>query len=141
MPSRKPGAAKSPQETTNLFTIPMLAALIVSPSSLLGEAALGDCFFWPGSAAISVIFVVRNISQGRRIIFPPHIILRFTYLAFAGVSVLRVFTPELSFARFSQHAIVVTSIVLPSIILNSIILQVFVTAWRARGGAATNFYG
>jgi exopolysaccharide production protein ExoQ len=66
--------------------------------------------FWPAIAAISVILAVRNRS---RLTFPPHIICLLAYLAFAGASVLWAFSPESSFIRFIQQAMIVTSIVLP----------------------------
>ena len=51
-----------------------------------------------------------------RLTFPPHIICLFAYLAFAGASVLWAFKPELSFIRFSQQAMIVTSVVLPAML-------------------------
>ena len=48
--------------------------------------------------------------------FPPHIICLLAYLAFAGASVLWAFRPELSFIRYAQQVMVVTSIVLPAML-------------------------
>ena len=69
--------------------------------------------FWPAMAAISVVLAVRNRS---RLTLPPHIICLLAYLAFAGASVLWAFRPELSFIRFVQQAMIVTSIVLPAML-------------------------
>src|SRR5262249_9433098 len=46
----------------------------------------------------------------------PHIICLLAYLAFAGASVLWAFRPELSFIRFVQQVMIVTSIVLPAML-------------------------
>ena len=106
--------------------IPILAcvyAAIVSPlmivtcspsdAACLLESRPENKIFWPLLAAISVVLAVRNSS---RLTFPPHIICLFAYLAFAGASVLWAFKPELSFIRFAQQVMVVTSIVLPALL-------------------------
>jgi exopolysaccharide production protein ExoQ len=72
--------------------------------------------FWPAMAAISVILAVRNRSRLGRLTWPPNIICLLAYLAFAGASVLWAFRPELSFIRFVQQVMVVTSIVLPAML-------------------------
>ena len=72
--------------------------------------------FWPAMAAISVILAVRNRSHFGRLAWPPHIICLLAYLAFAGASVLWAFRPELSFIRFVQQVMIVTSIVLPAML-------------------------
>ena len=72
--------------------------------------------FWPAMAAISVVLAVRNRSRLGRLTLPPHIICLLAYLAFAGASVLWAFRPELSFIRFVQQVMIVTSIVLPAML-------------------------
>jgi exopolysaccharide production protein ExoQ len=69
--------------------------------------------FWPALAAISVVLAVQNRS---RVTLPPHIICLLVYLAFAGASVLWAFSPELSFIRFIQQVMIITSIVLPAMV-------------------------
>jgi exopolysaccharide production protein ExoQ len=70
-------------------------------------------FFWPATAAISVLLTVQNSS---RFTLPPHIICLLAYLAFAGASVLWAFSPDHSFVRWLQQVMVVTSIVLPAML-------------------------
>ncbi len=67
--------------------------------------------FWPAMAAISVLLIVQNRS---RLTLSPNIICLLAYLAFAGASVLWAFSPERSFIRYLQQAMIVTSIVLPA---------------------------
>jgi exopolysaccharide production protein ExoQ len=69
--------------------------------------------FWPALAAISLVLVIRNWS---RLTLPPHIICLFAYLALAGASVLWAFKPDVSFTRFTQQAMILTSIVLPAML-------------------------
>ena len=95
-------------------------ALIVSPLFLFvfprADVMQSDILpriFWPAAAAISVLLVARNRC---RVTLPPHIICLLVYLAFAGASVLWAFKPELSFIRFLQQMMVVTSIVLPAMV-------------------------
>jgi exopolysaccharide production protein ExoQ len=80
------------------------------------ETRLENRIFWPAMAAISVVLAVRNLSRLSRVTWPPHIICLLAYLAFAGASVLWAFRPELSFIRFVQQVMIVTSIVLPTIL-------------------------
>src|SRR5258707_13253147 len=70
--------------------------------------------FWPAMAAISVVLAVRN--RSRLGTWPPHIICLLAYLAFAGASTSWAFRPELSFTRFAQEVMVLTSIVLPAML-------------------------
>jgi exopolysaccharide production protein ExoQ len=72
--------------------------------------------FWPAVAAISVVLVVRNLSRLGRLNWPPNIICLIIYLAFAGTSVLWAFSPELSFKRYVQQVMILTSIVLPAML-------------------------
>jgi hypothetical protein len=70
--------------------------------------------FWPAIVAISVLLAIQNRS---RLTLHPNIICLVAYLAFAGASVLWAsFSPERSFVRYLQQAIVVTSIVLPAML-------------------------
>src|SRR5215470_3766439 len=121
----EPGRVRAPTRIFEIYTvIPLLAcvyATIVSPLMIVGcspndtpcllEPRPENKIFWPLLAAISVILALRNAA---RLKFPPHIICLFAYLAFAGASVLWAFKPELSFVRFAQQAMIVTSIVLPA---------------------------
>jgi exopolysaccharide production protein ExoQ len=66
--------------------------------------------FWPAMTAIAFILAARN---RRRLALPPHIICLFAYLAFAGASVVWAINPQLSFIRFAQQVMVVTTISLP----------------------------
>src|SRR5271166_964326 len=85
-------------------------------STLAAEARPENRIFWPAVAAISVILAVQNRSRLGRLTWPPHIICLLAYLAFAGASVLWAFSPNSSFTRFVQEAMIVTSIVLPAML-------------------------
>jgi exopolysaccharide production protein ExoQ len=74
---------------------------------------LENKIFWPALAAISIVLAVRNRS---RLTLPPHIICLLAYLAFAGVSILWAFKPEVSFTRFMVQVMIITSIVLPAMV-------------------------
>jgi exopolysaccharide production protein ExoQ len=63
-------------------------------------------------AAISVVLAVRNHS---RLILAPHLICLLAYVAFAGASVVWALSPEISFIRFIQQVMIITSIVLPAV--------------------------
>jgi exopolysaccharide production protein ExoQ len=71
---------------------------------------------WPVMAAISVILAMRNRSRLAKITWPPHIICFIAYLAFAGMSALWAFRPEISLIRFIQQVMIVISIVLPAML-------------------------
>jgi exopolysaccharide production protein ExoQ len=70
-------------------------------------------FFWPTMAVISVLLGVQNRTRFSKLTWPPHIICLLLYLAFAGASVLWAFSPDRSFARYTQQVMVITSIFLP----------------------------
>jgi exopolysaccharide production protein ExoQ len=127
------GRARSPAPMIDKCAIvPILAcvyASIVSPLLIfvtsgptqtlqsMMETRPENRIFWPAMAAISVILAALNRSRLGRLTWPPpHIICLLAYLAFAGASVLWAFRPELSFIRFVQQAMVVTSIVLPAML-------------------------
>jgi exopolysaccharide production protein ExoQ len=94
-------------------------ALIVSPLLLIFfnspeiESRPENRIFWPIMAAISVGLAVQNRS---RLTLPPHIICLLVYLSFAGASVLWAFKPEISFIRYIQQVMIITSIVLPALV-------------------------
>jgi exopolysaccharide production protein ExoQ len=79
-----------------------------------GDARLENRIFWPAIAAISILLAVQNNSRRDKLTWPPHIICLLAYLSFAGASFLWSFDPAVSFTRFAQQAMVVTSIVLPA---------------------------
>src|SRR6516225_11025019 len=80
------------------------------------EGQLANKIFWPAMAASSVILVMRNRSRIGKLILPPHITCLLAFLAFAGASALWAFKPELSFIRFTQQAMLLTSIILPTML-------------------------
>jgi exopolysaccharide production protein ExoQ len=80
------------------------------------EPGLAQRIFWPALMAVSVVLAARNYSRLGRLTFPPHILCLFAYVAFAGASILWAFRPEISFVRFAQQVMVITSIVLPGML-------------------------
>jgi exopolysaccharide production protein ExoQ len=102
-----------------LIVSPLLI-FVTSPSlqtlQSIMEARPENRIFWPAMAAISVVLAVQNRSRLGRLTLPPHIICLLAYLAFAGASVLWAFRPEISFIRFVQQVMIVTSIVLPAML-------------------------
>jgi exopolysaccharide production protein ExoQ len=80
------------------------------------EPGLPQRIFWPAMAAVSVVLAVRHHSRLGRLTLPPHIIFLLAYVAFAGASVLWAFRPEISFVRFLQQVMVLTSIFLPGML-------------------------
>lgn len=108
----------------NCSIMPIVAcifATIVSPLEYtifnlpVEETRLDTRIFWPVMVGISVALAIRYRSR-LRWPFPPHITCLLAYLAFAGASVLWSFNPRVSFIRFAQQAMVVTSIVLPAMV-------------------------
>src|SRR5262245_11561647 len=123
MYSSELGQARSSAPMIDKYSIvPLLAcayATIITPLILAAfsttvqealESHTENKFFWPAVTAISFALFARNY---HRVVLPPHIICLFAYLAFAGASVLWAVNPELSFIRYAQQVMVVTSIVLP----------------------------
>ena len=98
----------------SLIVYPLLL-ILVDPHHAIqaADARPEPRFFWPAMAAISVFLAVQNSS---RLTLPPHLICFFGYLVFAGASVLWAFSPDHSFVRWLQQAMVVTSIVLPAML-------------------------
>jgi exopolysaccharide production protein ExoQ len=125
------GRANSSTPLTDMCAIvPILAcayATVVGPLLVLffysdtahiqsAEPGVPNRIFWPAIAAISVALAVRNRSRFGRLALPPHIICLLAYVVFAGASVLWAFRPEISFTRFAQQVMVLTSIVLPGML-------------------------
>jgi exopolysaccharide production protein ExoQ len=99
----------------------IVAPLISSQSRTLQSMMAADPewhnrIVWPVLAASSVGLVVLNRSCVGKRTLPPNIIGLLAYLALAGASVLWSVKPELSFIRFSQQAMIVTSIILPAMV-------------------------
>src|SRR5262245_4491155 len=80
------------------------------------ESRIENRIFWPAVTAICVILAVQHFSRLRTLTLPPNIICLIAYLAVAGASISWAFHPELSFTRFVQQVMVITSIVLPVIL-------------------------
>jgi exopolysaccharide production protein ExoQ len=107
--------------------VPLLAlsyALILRPLILLGcdpedakcvfENRPENKIFWPILVVIALVVIVRS---PLRFSIPAHIKCLFAYLAFAGLSVLWAYKPDVSAVRFIQQAMVVVCTVLPVLIL------------------------
>jgi exopolysaccharide production protein ExoQ len=103
-----------------LIVAPLLIFLTdlqtLESTTLAGEARPENRIFWPAMVAISVVLAAQNHSRLSRLTWPPHIICLFAYLAFAGASALWAFNPGISFIRFVQEVMIVTSIVLPAML-------------------------
>jgi exopolysaccharide production protein ExoQ len=120
----------SASATDKYATVPILAcafALIIFPiltfvtaSDLarpqFAESRAEPRIFWPAMAMISVLLLARNWFRISKLAWPPPVICLLAYLAFAGASVLWAFRPEISFIRFVQQAMIITSIVLPTML-------------------------
>ena len=102
----------------------IVSPLIVGPLALFdtsapiqgAEPGTPNRIFWPVIAAVSVILTLRNRSRLATLNWPPHIICLLAYLALAGASGLWAFRPEISFTRYAQQVMVLTSLVLPSML-------------------------
>jgi exopolysaccharide production protein ExoQ len=110
-----------------LVILASIFALIVSPllnyytpldrqAIYNGAARPENRIFWPAMAVISILLAVQNHYRLDKLTWPPHIICLLAYLSFAGASVLWAFSPESSFVRFVQQAMIVASIVLPAML-------------------------
>jgi exopolysaccharide production protein ExoQ len=95
---------------------PLIYVMFPPEGGLQGimESRTEQRVFWPAMAAISIVLAMRNWSRLGSL--PPNIICLLVYLAFAGASVTWAFKPELSFIRFIQEVMVLTSIVLPAML-------------------------
>ena len=104
------------------IVMPLIAFVYSPPAtlqSMLQSAVEGQQvhrIFWSAMAASSVVLVMRNRSRIGKLILPPHITCLLAFLAFAGASALWAFKPELSFIRFTQEAMLLTSIILPTML-------------------------
>jgi exopolysaccharide production protein ExoQ len=99
----------------SLIVSPLLIYLDSSAAQTLQSMLaprLENRIFWPVLIAISTVLAIQNRSRLAKLSLPPHIVCLFAYLAFAGASVLWAFRPELSFIRFVQQVMIVSSIVL-----------------------------
>ncbi len=118
-------ARTSARPIDKLSIIPILAcayAVLISPLLIFATSAPDTVrglmetrnenkIFWPAMAAISFAIIIRSFARGDRAKWSPHIVCLLLYLAFAGMSVLWAFSPELSFVRFAQQVMIVSSIV------------------------------
>ena len=104
------------------IVMPLIAFVYSPPAtlqSMLQSAVEGQQvhrIFWSAMAASSVVLVMQNRSRIGKLILPPHITCLLAFLAFAGASTLWAFKPELSFIRFTQEAMLLTSIILPTML-------------------------
>src|SRR5262249_16935648 len=73
------------------------------------ESQWDNRIFWPVATATSIGLTVLHLSRGGRLALPAHIIFLLAYLALAGASVSWAFRPELSFIRFVQQMMIITS--------------------------------
>ena len=101
-----------------LVISPILLFFTSTPDSVAGvyETRNENKLFWPALAGIAVIFAAHNLSRGRQVSCPPHILCLLAYLALAGLSILWAFSPPLSAVRYAQQVMVVTSIILPAVL-------------------------
>lgn len=104
------------------IVMPLIAFVSSPPATLQSmlqsatEGQQANRIFWPAMAASSVVLVMRNRSRIGKLNLPPHITCLLAFLAFAGASALWAFKPELSFIRFTQEAMLLTSIILPTML-------------------------
>jgi exopolysaccharide production protein ExoQ len=72
--------------------------------------------FWPAMALISILMAVQGRGRYSKYTFPANVVCLLAYLAFAGASVLWAFSPDRSFVRFLQQAMIIISIILPAVL-------------------------
>jgi exopolysaccharide production protein ExoQ len=82
----------------------------------MAEPGLSNRIFWPTVIVITIAVAVRHYSRLVKLKFPTPILCLLAYAAFAGASVLWAFRPELSFIRFLQQAMILTSIIIPAML-------------------------
>lgn len=95
-----------------LIVSPMITYFLTRHSPNMLEPDIGARIFWPTMLVATVILCLRSPN---RLVWPPHILVLFACLAFAGASVIWAYKPESSFVRFMQQVMVVTSIVVPAL--------------------------
>lgn len=78
---------------------------------------LENKIFWPTLTSITLVTAARDVSRLSRL--PAHILCLGAYLAFAGLSILWAFKPELTATRFIMQSMIVTCITLPIILAGS----------------------
>jgi exopolysaccharide production protein ExoQ len=98
---------------------PLISFVSVRSNTLQGmlESQWDNRIVWPVAAASSVGLALLHYSRGGKLAWPPHIICLVAYVVLAGASVLWAFRPELSFIRFVQQVMILTSVVLPIMLL------------------------
>jgi exopolysaccharide production protein ExoQ len=103
---------------TSLIVLPLFLYFNPTTDEAIanGVSRQENKIFWPIMAAISVILAVQNHHRLTKLSWAPNIICLLAYLAFAGVSALWAFRPEISFTRFALEVMVVISIVLPAML-------------------------
>ena len=98
--------------------VSILAPLIPHDQTLQnvmsGEPEWHNRIIWPVMAASSVVLAVLSRSYVGKRSLPPNIICLLVYVAFAGASVLWSDKPQVSFIRFTQQAMILTTIILPA---------------------------
>jgi len=80
------------------------------------QPGLTNRLFWPTVTALVLALALGNHSRLSKLKIAPHIVCLLLYAGFAGLSVLWAFKPATSFTRFTQEAMVITSIVLPAML-------------------------
>lgn len=120
------GGGSQSRATDVYLAIPLagvLFALIVHPLVISGCAPTdAECLnasrpenkiVWPLLFAFASVAVASNWS---RLSIPVHIGWLLAYVAFAGISVVWAFRPELSGIRYAQQVMIVTAMVLPALV-------------------------
>ena len=77
---------------------------------------LSGRIFWPAIFAVSLVLAARNQFRLSKLTLAPHVKWLLAYVAFAGLSTLWAFKPEISFIRYTQQLMIVTSVVLPALL-------------------------
>lgn len=122
------GAPAAPARTKNAYLLVSFAglaySLIVQPLIVSAcdpfdiactyASRPDNKIIWPALAVISLVLLVNN---WRRVFVPPNIACLFAFVAFAGMSVVWAYNPELSAIRYLQQVMVVMSIVIPPLIV------------------------
>jgi O-antigen ligase len=72
--------------------------------------------FWPVISAVSLVLVAQNQFRLSKLTLPPHVKWFLAYVAFAGLSVLWALKREISFIRYTEQLMIITSIVPPALL-------------------------